>query len=51
MFFVSGITGHVGGVAARVLLEQGKSARILAMKIEQVAARGTSNGAHKPQFV
>lgn len=30
MFFVSGITGHVGGVAARQLLDQGYAVRTLA---------------------
>jgi len=30
LFFVSGITGHVGGAAARHLLEQGHAVRALA---------------------
>ena len=38
MFFISGITGHVGGAAARKLLAQGHKVRTLARNPEKAAA-------------
>ena len=38
MFFISGITGHVGGAAVRKLLEQGHAVRTLARDPQKAAA-------------
>ncbi|HEX3876571.1 MAG TPA: NAD(P)H-binding protein, partial [Bryobacteraceae bacterium] len=38
MFFVSGITGHVGGAAARQLLKQGRTVRTLARDPQKASA-------------
>ena len=38
MFFISGITGHVGGAAARRLLEEGHTVRTLARDPQKAAA-------------
>jgi uncharacterized protein YbjT (DUF2867 family) len=38
MFLVTGITGHVGGAAARKLLEAGKQVRALVRDTEKASA-------------
>ena len=43
MFFVAGVTGHVGGAAAHRLIEEGKSVRALVRNVEN-AARWAQRG-------